>query len=201
VALWIKICGLTTKEAVDAAVAARVSAIGFVFAPSRRRVTAQRASELCVDVPSTIQRVAVMQHPGQSLVDEVWEHFRPDILQTDVEDLVQLRLPEQLRTLPVLRVGADIRQPLPARVLCEGAVSGTGIVSDWTHAARLARRTQVVVAGGLTPMNVSAAIVAVDPFGVDVSSGVEDSPGHKDPAKIRAFVAAARAALQERTSA
>lgn len=197
--LWIKICGLTTREAVDAAVAARVNAVGFVFAPSRRRVTAQRAVELAREVPATIMRVAVMLHPEQALLDEVWNVFRPDILQSDVEDFARLQVPPELQALPVMRAGSTAPLPLPPRVLFEGAVSGAGTVADWAHAARVARQTQVVLAGGLTPLNVAAAIATVDPFGVDVSSGVEREPGIKDPEKIRAFVAAARAAAQERS--
>jgi phosphoribosylanthranilate isomerase len=196
--LWIKICGLTTKEAVDAAVAAGADAVGFVFAPSKRNVSAQSAVELCVDVPDSIPRVAVMQHPDPGLVEEVWEVFQPDILQTDWTDLAALDLPNKLHVLPVVRAGTPLPTPLPTRMLFEGAVSGTGTVADWAQAAELARKTQLVLAGGLNPLNVAAAITTVAPFGVDVSSGVESEPGVKDIEKIRAFVSAARRAAQER---
>jgi phosphoribosylanthranilate isomerase len=191
-ALWVKICGLTTESAVAAAVAAGVDAIGFVFAPSKRQVSAKQAEQLTRGVSQTIARVAVMQHPTQALLDEVWEVFRPDVLQTDAEDLTTLRVPAGLSIMPVLRSGRSAPVVLPPRLLFEGPQSGTGTTSDWNAAAELARRTQVVLAGGLNPANVVAAIEAVRPFGVDVSSGVEAAPGVKDPAKIHAFVRNAR---------
>ena len=79
-------------------------------------------------------------------------------------------------------------------VLFEAARSGQGERADWERAAALAARTHLILAGGLTPENVGEAIRRVRPFGVDVSSGVESAPGVKDPARIAAFVAAARAA-------
>jgi phosphoribosylanthranilate isomerase len=84
--------------------------------------------------------------------------------------------------------------PLPERLLFEGPVSGIGETADWSKAAALARRTQLILAGGLNPSNVADAIKRVKPFGVDVSSGVESSPGVKDAQKILDFVRAARAA-------
>lgn len=192
--VWIKICGLTTEEGVEAAVAAGADAIGFVFAPSKRQITAQRALELATNVPKRVTRAAVMQHPSQALLDEVWSVFRPDVLQTDVEDLDGLRLPDGLVVMPVLRAGCAVPSSLPPRVIFEGPVSGTGETTDWDAASRLTSATQVVLAGGLNPANVAAAIVAVQPFGVDVSSGVEAGPGRKDPAKIHEFVRQARAA-------
>jgi phosphoribosylanthranilate isomerase len=191
--LWIKICGLTTETGVRAAVDAGADAIGFVFAPSKRQVTAERAAELAGSVSGRVARVAVMLHPSQALVDEVCSVFRPDFLQTEIEDLPALRLPQALQTLPVVRSERARRDPLPARVLFEGPVSGAGAVSDWTLAAELARTTQLVLAGGLSPANVREAIAHAQPFGVDVSSGVESAPGVKDPLKIREFVRNARA--------
>ena len=189
--LWIKICGLTTPEGVAAVVRARADAIGFVFAPSKRQVTAQRAKELCVNVPSSIARVAVLQHPTQAQLDEVLEVFRPDILQTDSEDLAGLKIPA-LRVHPVVRAGRAAPQSLPPRILFEGPVSGTGTTADWSLASQFARRTELILAGGLNPENVAEAIRLVNPFGVDVSSGVESAPGIKDPALVLRFVSAAR---------
>jgi phosphoribosylanthranilate isomerase len=197
VAIWVKICGLTTRDAVEAAVAAGADAVGFVFAPSKRQVTAAQATRLAHDVPRRVPRVAVMLHPTQSQLDEVWESFRPDVLQTDVEDLATLRVPDGLAVMPVIRNAVRLK-PDPhhnhPRVLFEGPVSGVGSTSDWNSAAQLARTTQLVLAGGLNATNVADAIAAVRPFGVDVSSGVEASPGIKDPARIHEFVRRARAA-------
>ena len=192
--LWIKICGLTTQQGVRTALEAGADAIGFVFAPSRRQVTAQRAAEISPGV--SIARVAVMQHPTQALLDEVWSVFRPDFLQTDAEDLAQLRIPAGLQLLPVFRAGRPVPPDPPRRLLFEGPISGSGELADWDRAAQVARTAELVLAGGLDATNVADAIVRVRPFGVDVSSGVESAPGEKDPEKIRAFVRAARAAGQ-----
>lgn len=192
--LWVKVCGLTTAAAVAAAVDAGVDAIGFVFAESKRKVTPQRAAELARDVPKHIVRVAVMLHPSQRELDEVWSQFRPDVLQTDIEDLAALQIPNGLAVTPVVRAGRELPRELPSRMLFEGPVSGTGTTTDWSAAAQLASCTQLILAGGLKPTNVAAAIVAARPFGVDVSSGVEAEPGLKDPAKIHEFVRNARAA-------
>src|ERR1700719_2769727 len=121
--MWIKICGMTSADAIAAAVEAEVDAIGFVFAPSPRQVTPGQAAQLAALAPR-----------------------------------------------------------------------GIGEVADGGRAAELARQTEVILAGGLSAQNVAEAIQAVRPFGVDVSSGVEDVPGVKDPAKIHEFVRAVRAA-------
>src|SRR5690606_7717468 len=110
--MWIKICGLTTSEAVDAAVAAGADAIGFVFAPSKRQVSAEQAAALARGVPERIARVAVMRHPSQQLVDEVCSALRPDIVQTDLSDLAALRIPKELTVLAVVRDG-EIAESLP----------------------------------------------------------------------------------------
>ncbi|HEY7638277.1 MAG TPA: phosphoribosylanthranilate isomerase [Steroidobacteraceae bacterium] len=205
--IWVKICGLTTPEAVEAAVAAGADAVGFVFAPSKRQVSAAQAVQLSQGVPRRIPRVAVMLHPTQSQLDEVWSAFRPDVLQTDLEDLATLRLPMGLAVMPVVRSGVRLK-PDPqhsasslahSRVLFEGPVSGVGSNSDWNSAAQLARTTQLVLAGGLNATNLADALAAVRPFGVDVSSGVETAPGIKDPARIHEFVRRARA-VSERSS-
>lgn len=192
--LWIKICGLTTQEAVDAAVNAGADALGFVFAASKRQIEPQHAATLAAAIPKSILRVAVMHHPEQRLVDDVWEQFRPDVLQTDIEDLATLKIPTGLAVLPVLRSPAVLSSPLPVRALFEGAVSGSGEVADWSRAAELAKHQQLILAGGLNAANVSHAISRVRPYGVDVSSGVERAPGIKDPRRIYEFITVARAA-------
>ena len=199
--MWVKICGMTTPEALEAAVGAGADAVGFVFAESVRRVSAQRAAALAALVRGKVRCVAVTRHPAQDDIDEILALLRPDVLQSDAADFAQLRLPQHLERLPVLRGAGDPRT-LPPRLLFEGAVSGAGRTCDWDAAAEAARRTELVLAGGLDPANVAAAIAAVQPFGVDVSSGVEAQPGVKDPEAIERFVKAARmgcAAVQEPT--
>ncbi len=192
--MWIKICGMTTPAAVQAALDAQVEAIGFVFAPSMRELTPPAAAALAQPARGRVRCVAVTHHPSQAWVDDIVRIFAPDLLQSDAEDLRILRLPASLETLAVVREGGPLPAPLPTRILYEGARSGRGRPVDWSAARSLARATQMVLAGGLNEANVAAAISRVVPCGVDVSSGVEERPGIKSPAAIMSFVAAARAA-------
>ena len=182
--MWIKICGITSADAVSAAAAANVDAIGFVFAPSPRQVTPGQAAQLAALAPPGILRIAVAQHPLQMKVDEICRILKPDYFQTDVEDLRELKIPPHIKVLPVVRFGRKTPNPLPARIVFEGPSSGIGELADWGRAAELARQTEVILAGGLSAQNVAEAVQAVRPFGVDVSSGVEEVPGVKDPDKI-----------------
>jgi phosphoribosylanthranilate isomerase len=193
-ALWIKICGVTSAEAISAALAMTVDAIGFVFAPSVRRLEPASAAQLAVAARGRASLIAVTLQPAQALVDEIVRVFKPDALQADLADFDGLRLPETLPRLPVLRAGLPLAGTLPPRLLFEGARSGSGSVADWMAAEPLARSSELILAGGLHAHNVAAALRAVRPYGVDVSTGVESAPGRKSPGKIAEFVLAARAA-------
>lgn len=192
--LWLKICGLTDAAAVSAALQAGVDAIGFVFSPSPRQMAPAQAARVAAAARGRALCIAVTRHPKQALLDEIVRDFKPDGWQTDINDLSVLRVPKQLPILPVLRSGSPALESPPRRFLFEGPVSGQGISADWTEAARLASASQLILAGGLAVDNVATAIRTVRPFGVDVSSGVEEEPGRKSPALIAAFVAAARMA-------
>ncbi len=179
-----------------AAVDAGADALGFVFAESPRQLTPAHAAALTRDLPAGIAKVAVMLHPSERAWNEVRDIFHPDWLQTEADDFSLLDIPDNVGRLPVYR-DSDITDfdeclDLPEHILFEGARSGVGMQPDWDHAAKIARRTCVMLAGGLNPENVAEAILRVHPWGVDVSSGVEQQPGIKDPARIAAFVAAAR---------
>jgi phosphoribosylanthranilate isomerase len=191
---WIKICGITTPEAVSAALASRVEAIGFVFAESVRQLTPSAAVRLAAPARGRLVCIAVTRRPTQQAIDEIMSVFQPDVLQTDAEDLCTLRLPEHVQLLPVFRSWNGDEGRLPRRLLFEGPVSGSGAQSDWKCASRLARNCELILAGGLNAANVAAAITGVRPFGVDVSSGVEQRPGIKSPAEIARFVNAVRSA-------
>lgn len=195
--MFVKICGLSTPEGVDAALAAGADALGFVFAPSVRRVTPVQAAALAAPVRGRALCIAVTLHPTSAEVEEILDVFAPDLLQTDLEDSVALSDRARAQLLPVLREGGSLPERLPERVLYEGAVSGTGRTADWACAHALAERTLVLLAGGLSPGNVAEAIRIVRPWGVDVSSGVESVPGVKSSSKIHEFVAAARAAAAQ----
>jgi phosphoribosylanthranilate isomerase len=195
--LFIKICGMTTPVAVDAALACEVDAIGFVFAQSVRQISARQANELAAAARHKVACVAVTRHPTRAQVAEILRDFRPDILQTDIDDIENLDLPESLSVMPVVRPGPQRACTLPRRILYEGPVSGSGLTTDWGIAAELALRSELILAGGLNSVNVGVAVRQVRPFGVDVSSGVEERPGVKNAEKIERFVAAARVAALE----
>ena len=194
--MWLKICGMTSADAVTAALQARVDAIGFVFSPSVRRLEPEQAAQLAAPARGHVSLIAVTVHPDQQLVDEILRVFQPDVLQTDLQDFDVLTLPDTLARLPVLRAGVGSGAALPRRMLFEGARSGSGEAADWNTASRLARMSELILAGGLNAHNVAAAIRAVRPHGVDVSSGVESAPGRKSAQMIAEFVEAARVAFQ-----
>ena len=194
--MFIKICGLSTPDDVATAVAAGADALGFVFADSPRQVTPGQARALCGSLESRVVRVAVMRRPTAGDWAQVRDVFKPDWLQTDAEDFATLGRVD-CETLPVYRNAGPATGHLPARILFEGAQSGHGERADWPGAARVAARTRVILAGGLDCDNVVDAIEAVQPWGVDVSSGVESTRGVKDLRKIREFIARVRAAERE----
>jgi len=192
--LWIKICGLSTRTDVRTALEAGADAIGFVFASSKREVSPGQAARLAGEArEASVCCVAVMLHPSQARLNEVCSVFRPDLIQADIGDLTGLRLPEGMGVLPVIRSNLPAPASLPPSLLYEGARSGVGERADWSGAARISCASRLILAGGLDASNVTEAIEAVRPFGVDVSSGVEVAPGIKDAMKIHAFVRQARA--------
>jgi phosphoribosylanthranilate isomerase len=195
--LWIKVCGLRTADAIAAAVAAGADAVGFVFhSASPRHLAATAARAIAAAVPQGIEKVAVFLHPTQAELDAAIDAVCPDWVQTDAADLAALRVPAGQRVLPVYRTDRPLPAPpgLPRRFLLESGRSGAGERADWNEAAQLAAAGELVLAGGLDAANVADAIVAVRPFGIDVSSGVESTRGVKDAVLIRNFVNAARAA-------
>lgn len=196
--MFVKICGIRSAAALETAAEAGADAVGFVFAPSPRRIDPATAAGLCRRLPAPIRKVAVLHHPDAATLAEVLEDFGPDWLQTDAEDLDAIELPAGVRALPVYRSGRRPQGRLPERILFEGAISGSGRTADWNEARTLAGRTELILAGGLDADNVAEAIDAVGPWGVDVSSGVESSRGVKDPEKIEAFVARVRAVEKDR---
>ena len=135
--MWIKVCGMTTDEAVQAALDARVDAIGFVFAESKRQVTPQRAAELAAPARGRVRCVAVTRIPSRAR----WMRFSPcsspDVLQSDWRRPAEPSTAARADVMPVLRAGG--REPQPhcrARLLFEGPVSGTGIPDGLESRAR-----------------------------------------------------------------
>lgn len=208
-AIQIKICGLTNVDDARCALEAGADCLGFVLAPrSPRYLAPEKLEALCGQLPAHACTVGVF-------VDAPLAEIRRIVLACRL-DIVQLHGDEPLTEADALRAGgcriwrswrlqrpADVaaaeRFPADAVLVDSSSAQargGTGKLADWNLAAQLARQCRVMLAGGLTPQNVRAAIHRVRPFGVDVSSGVEASPGRKAHAKIREFVAAARAAAQ-----
>jgi len=207
-----KICGLSTPEAVRAALDGRAAYIGLMlFAPSPRNVTVEAAARLAAPVRGRARIVAVMVDPSDALLDEVARDLKPDLIQLHgSEDPSRARAAGQ-------RAGAGVIKALPVaesadldRALAyDGAVDhlmfdvkppegaalpgGTGSRFDWTLLAGRRFPRPWFLAGGLDPWNVAEAIATSGARAVDVSSGVERGPGLKDPALITAFLDAVRA--------
>ena len=192
--LLVKVCGLTRAEHVAAAIEAGADAVGFVFAVSPRRVTPEHAVEISRDLPARVLRVAVMRHPAQSDWDAVRSVFAPDVLQTDAQDFATLQAIDDVERWPVYREGGESAVAAGSTYLYEGRKSGHGETVDWNAAADVARTGNMILAGGLGPANVSAAVRRVRPYGVDASSGLESAPGEKSASKMMEFVAAAKSA-------
>jgi phosphoribosylanthranilate isomerase len=194
----VKICGITTREALLAAVDAGADAVGFVFADSPRRIEPGAARELAAGLSPFVTTVAVFRHPDPREVQEIVRLLRPGVVQCEPAAGLVEALGPGVRFLPVLHDGDGVEAQAAAvqadTVLLEAAGrGGRGVAPDRERAARLAARMRLVLAGGLTAENVGDAIRGVRPFAVDVSSGVERAPGLKDPDMIRRFLEAASA--------
>ncbi len=119
------------------------------------------------------------RHPTRDEVAGILREFKPDILQTDIDDLDGLDLPRTLSVLPVMRPGPRRACALPRPVAFEGPVSGSGQTTDWDRPPSWRGAAKLILAGGLNAVNVAEAMRQVQPFGVDVSSGVEASPASR----------------------
>ncbi len=215
---WIKICGLTNLADALAAVDAGADAVGFVFAESPRQVTPALVAEITHQLPLSAVRVGIFVNEPIAEVREALQHAGLNAAQLHVEAddakgwdaLGDLRregaevwpaISAQTGHLVWMRL-ASANSAGAVRIFVDSGTQarpgGTGQTFDWDAALPLVRKlesaAEVVIAGGLRPENVAAAVHQFSPFGVDVSSGVESAPGKKDHGKIRAFVAAVRAA-------
>lgn len=200
----IKICGITTPDAARTAIEAGADALGIVFASgSPRQITIDQAVEIFKVVPPFVTVVGVFQldnRPNQALED--WKNIGRWVqLHGDEDEAIAKRLSRSFRVIKGFRfdakqVGRWDRCDAVEMLLIDGAKPGGG--RGFKHAALAERmpeiRKAVTLAGGLAPENVGEAIRTVRPFAVDVSTGVESKPGEKDPALIRAFCEAVRAA-------
>lgn len=222
--MWVKICANTSLE--DAALAARLGAdaVGFVFAASKRQVTAGQVAAITPHLPATLERVGVFDSRNAAEIEQTTTEAGLGAVQLhntlDLDLLADLshRLGPDTSLIQTLhwRVGTpsdtshtadefaravtslkQFRSQRPVRILVDskigGASGGTGVPFDWKAAAAAIASAQqdgleVIVAGGLNPANVAEAVQRLQPWGVDVASGVEAAPGGKDPARLASFL-------------
>ena len=199
----IKICGITNREDALAAAEAGADALGFIAVPgSPRYVDPQTYYEISAHepLPLFIQCVAVVQRPDDEdeYVPDYVQHYEDTPEASRATGLAYKRIRAfRMRDQSTLDEIAAYPDPVGAILLDtyhKDRLGGSGEAFDWSLAARAKALTDrpIILAGGLTPENVKAALTAVRPYAVDVSSGVEASPGVKDHAKIKAFVRAVR---------
>ena len=185
----VKICGLSTKEAVEVAVSAGADYIGFVFAPSKRQVTLEQAAELAEIIPSHIQKVGVFVSPSRAELLEAVDKVGLDFVQ--VHGQVVDKLFENLPCASIQAVQVDGNGHVPNSqadyLLFDAPVAGSGQTFDWGRLDTTELAQPFFIAGGLNEDNVARAIQHFTPFAVDVSSGVE-TDGQKDHEKIRRFI-------------
>jgi len=185
----VKICGLSTKEAVKTAVSAGADYIGFVFAPSKRQVTVEQATELAKFIPSHIQKVGVFVSPSRAELLEAVDKVGLDFVQ--VHGQVADDLFENLSCASIQAVQVDGDGHVPNSqadyLLFDAPVAGSGQTFDWGQLDTTELTQPFFIAGGLNEDNVARAIQHFSPFAVDVSSGVE-TDGQKDHEKIRRFI-------------
>ena len=193
----IKICGLKTRESVEAAINSGAHMLGFVFAKgSPRYISPEEAKQLIELIPDGIDTVAVMLHPKQSEVDRVLNHIKFNYLQTDANDFDSFDLKGRTHPLKVYRdnetFDPNIMEDKPF-ALFEGPMSGTGNLVNQERAKIACDSKKVLLAGGLNIENITNVLTHVRPFGVDVSSGVEIERGIKSEQKLIEFIRIVRA--------
>lgn len=218
--MWIKICANTTLQDTLVAVDAGADAVGFVFAPSPRRVTIEQVCEITPHLPKELEKYGVfVDADAEEIIATVEKCGLTGVQLHSAEPAMADRLKHyfaskqpSLSIIRVLHFNADLFEQLENlrthaamdAVLVDsrtaGAIGGTGITFDWRSArtsfSKEGKYLRLIAAGGLKPENVAEAILTLEPWGVDVASGVESAPGRKDPARVREFIKRARAAVQ-----
>lgn len=206
--MFVKICGITREEDALLAVAMGADAVGFIFAPSKRQVSANLVRDITKRLPSDVLTVGVFRDEApQRVVDiaqiaglravQLQGHETPDTARW-----IHTRIPYLIQAFAAGDPNLDRADEYGANAIhIDSATPGGGEVFDWSLAEGAPAGRKVIIAGGLTPENVGDAIETIDPWGVDVATGVESltgDAGHKDPRKVRMFIANARAAAPKR---
>ncbi|MGC4092340.1 MAG: phosphoribosylanthranilate isomerase [Polyangiaceae bacterium] len=207
-ALWVKVCGITREEDARAAVEAGASALGLNFVPrSKRRIDVPSARRIADAVRGQAEIVGVVEDLSRAELELLTRDVGLDWLQlhgSEPSELLQ-SLPGAFKALGVASAhDVELGRAFPgSRLLLDAkqgsSSGGTGVVFDWSLVQALARERPIILAGGLTPLNVASAVHSVRPWGVDVAGGVESDgdPRRKDREKLDAFVANARRAHAE----
>lgn len=201
--MFVKVCGTTSEADALLAVACGADAVGFIFAPSTRQVQPGAVADIVKRLPTDVLTVGVFRdHSARQVIDIVRASgLGAAQLQGRETPAVAAEVRRAVGRIILALPAGDVRVPRAAEwgadfVMLDAAAPGSGQVFDWSLAADVPAGQRVLLAGGLTAENVTAAVAAVRPFGVDVATGVEASPGRKDPRKLRAFIVAARAAAE-----
>lgn len=221
---WIKICGTTNLIDAQACVEAGADAIGYIFADSPRRADPTTSGQISQALPPHIEKIGVfVNEPPEVVLDAARQagltgvQLHGDESPSYVKDLLRMAESTKLRIIKTIPANLGRSSGLgyfdggenfvDAIMVDSGSVQlrgGTGQVFDWLRAGDfimwLEQRAKVIVAGGLNPQNVGAAISLFHPAGVDVVTGVEATHGKKDPEKVRAFIAAVRRAEKARVA-
>jgi phosphoribosylanthranilate isomerase len=202
--MFVKICGITNEDDALLAVAMGADAVGFVFAPSPRQIAVQQVYDITRRLPPEILTVGVFrdEHPkrvvdlvNRSGVKAAQLHGNEPVdVVAEVARSVKWVIKAYPAGSPKLSQAGALATDL---ILLDAASPGSGQVFDWSLAGETPAGVSLILAGGLDPENVADAVKAVEPWGVDVSSGVERSPGRKDPLKVKRFIERANAAAPE----
>jgi phosphoribosylanthranilate isomerase len=199
--MFVKVCGITSEEDALLAVAMGADAVGFVFAPSARQVAVDLARDIARRLPPEILTVGVFRDElGQRVVEichraglraaQLHGHESPEATR-----YVKERVGIVIKAFPAGSPDLDHLGEFGAdAVLIDAETPGGGEVFDWSVLDGMPTNRRFILAGGLTPANVAEAVERIRPWGVDVSTGVESSPGRKHAVKVREFIRNARAA-------
>jgi phosphoribosylanthranilate isomerase len=199
--VFVKICGITSEEDALLATALDADALGFVLAPSKRQLSPEQVRDIVRRLPREIHTVGVFRNErpervvaiaARSGLHGVQLHGKePQSEVAWIRERVQFVIQAFSAGDPALATAAESAADV---ILVDSPNPGSGKVFDWRLAEGAPSGVHLLLAGGLTPENVGDAIQLIRPWGVDVSTGVEESPGRKDPRKLREFVIAAREA-------
>ncbi len=195
----IKICGITNKEDALAAAHLGADALGFIFAPSPRKILAERAREIIKALPPFIKTVGVFADEDPERVSSIAAMCGLDVLQLHGSESVDYCSSFDRRVIKTVRLRSrddlenlskyvNVVDALLLDTYVANKLGGTGITFDWKLAVEARRYGRIILAGGLNPENVAAAISMVKPYAVDASSGLEQSPGVKDHEKMAQFI-------------